>query len=52
MKLSLELIPLQFELFALAPFLVQLLVQFFELVFVVALGAHHLLVAVPDRLGG
>ncbi len=52
MKLSFELLIFQFELFGMSPLLMQLLVEFLQLIFVMAFGASDLLVSVKDPAGG
>ena len=52
MELSLKLLLFQFYLFALPPLLIQLLVKFFQLVFVMALGAGQVLVAMKNPARG
>ena len=52
LELSPKLLVFQFCSFALPVFLAQFFGEFFQLVFVVALGAHDLLVAIKDPTGG
>ena len=52
LKLSPQLLVLQFHLLALAALLMELGVKFLQLVFVVALGAPDLLRAMPYPAGG
>ena len=52
LELNLKLLLFQFYLFALPPLLLQFLVQIFKLVFVLAFGAAHLLVAMKHPAGG
>jgi len=52
LELSLELLVLPFQFFALPPLLIQLLVDLLQLVFVVALGAADLLISMKNPTGG
>jgi hypothetical protein len=52
LNLSLELLVLPFHLLALSPLLLQLLVEFLQLVFVVALGAADLLIPLKNPARG
>jgi len=50
--LSLKLLVLQFYLLALPPLLIQFLVEFFQLIFLVALSASDLLIAMKNPARG
>src|SRR5208283_5677090 len=52
LELGLELLVFQLHPLALAPFLIQLAVEFFQLVFVVALRPADLLITTQDPAGG
>jgi hypothetical protein len=52
LELSLKLLVLEFCLFTLASLRVQFLVEFFQLIFVVAFGAGDLLIAMKDPASG
>jgi hypothetical protein len=51
-ELSLDLLVLPFQLLALPPLLIEEAIEFFELIFILALRPGHLLIAMKDPTGG
>jgi hypothetical protein len=51
-ELSLDLLVLPFQLLALPPLLIELAIEFFELIFILTLRPAHLLIAMKDPACG